>query len=190
MSFPRWRSRSTVKETDQMTQPRSKKSAAVWLSIGANQGDRLAALRGAVHLLEGHPDIELTAVSSLYETDPVGPVPQPDFYNAVIGIRTSLSPIVLLDYCQSIERRYHRRRLIRWGPRTLDIDLLTYDDLSLVSPRLTLPHPEMDHRAFVQIPLAEVCGKPLPIDDSVRLIRQNWYDAARINRCNKPGEHP
>lgn len=125
----------------------------------------------------------------MYETDPVGPVPQPDFFNAVIGIKTTLTPIALLDLCQSIETQYHRRRQIHWGPRTLDIDLLIYGDLCLDTARLTLPHPEMQHRAFVQIPLAEARGEPAGSDPSVRLICRGWYRTKPEEPLFEPG-HP
>ncbi len=94
--------------------------------------------------------------SSLYATRPVGPADQPDFINAVAQLETRLSPLALLDQLQALEQRHGRVRERRWGPRTLDLDLLLFDDRRLVTPRLTLPHPEMVKRAFVLVPLAEI----------------------------------
>ncbi len=131
-------------------------STQVDLSLGSNLGDRLDTLRQAVRLLAGHPEIELVASSSVYETTPVGLVDQPDFLNLVARIRTTLDPFRLLAVCQEIESGFGRQRLIRWGPRTLDIDLLTYGHLITHSARLTLPHPRMQERAFVQVPLHEL----------------------------------
>ncbi len=126
------------------------------LSLGTNQGDRLETLHQAVLHLSGHPDIELVGTSSVYETTPVGRLDQPDFLNLVARIRTTLDPFSLLSFCQSLETRFGRERLVHWGPRTLDIDLLTYGHLMTQSARLTVPHPRMQEREFVQIPLREL----------------------------------
>ena len=126
------------------------------LSLGTNLGDRLETLRQAVLHLAGHPEIELLATSSVYETTPVGLLDQPDFLNLVARIKTTLDPFSLLSYCQSLETRFGRERLVRWGPRTLDIDLLTYGHLLTQSSHLTLPHPRMQEREFVQVPLHEL----------------------------------
>ncbi|NCA99014.1 MAG: 2-amino-4-hydroxy-6-hydroxymethyldihydropteridine diphosphokinase [Clostridia bacterium] len=135
------------------------------LSLGTNLGDRLETLRQAVLHLAGHPQIELVATSSVYETTPVGLLDQPDFLNLVARIRTTLDPFSLLFYCQSLETRFGRERLVRWGPRTLDIDLLTYGHLMTQTAILTLPHPRMQEREFVQVPLRELdsgLAKPTP----------------------------
>ncbi|MDD2457629.1 MAG: 2-amino-4-hydroxy-6-hydroxymethyldihydropteridine diphosphokinase [Eubacteriales bacterium] len=126
------------------------------LSLGTNLGDRLETLRQAVLHLSGHPEIELVRTSSVYETSPVGLLDQPDFLNLVVRIRTTLDPFSLISFCQSLETRFGRERLVRWGPRTLDIDLLTYGHLMTQSARLTVPHPRMQERMFVQIPLREL----------------------------------
>lgn len=126
------------------------------LSLGANQGDCLETLKQAVALLGGHPQNHLIGTSSVYQTTPVGLVDQPDFFNLVVRLETSLDPFALLDFCQQIEQRFARERVLRWGPRTLDIDLLTYGQLNSESACLSLPHPRMAERDFVQIPLVEL----------------------------------
>ncbi len=144
---------------------------AAFLSLGSNLGDRLRNLKKAVTLLSSHPDIRILCVSSIYETDPVGPVKQDDFLNLVCRIETELSPLELLHYLQTIEQILHRERTIRLGPRTIDLDILTYDDLVMLTDELTIPHPRMNERAFVQIPLREILHSgedPANSDPSVR----------------------
>jgi 2-amino-4-hydroxy-6-hydroxymethyldihydropteridine diphosphokinase len=121
------------------------------LGLGSNLGDRKQFLRDAVAGLG-----ELTAKSQLYETKPVGGPEQGPYLNLVVAIETDLSPRELLDLCQSLERQAGRVRRIRWGPRTLDVDILWMDGVSVDEPDLTVPHPRMRERAFVMVPLADV----------------------------------
>jgi dihydroneopterin aldolase / 2-amino-4-hydroxy-6-hydroxymethyldihydropteridine diphosphokinase len=127
------------------------------LALGANLGDRLATLRSALTALDGHgPDavegVGITAVSPVVETDPVGGPDQPDYLNAVALVRTSLSPRGLLAACQAVEAAHGRERAERWGPRTLDVDVITYSDLVASSDDLELPHPRAAVRGFVLRP--------------------------------------
>lgn len=145
------------------------------LSMGSNLGDRLRLLRESVQQLALDPDIEVTAVSSVYETDPVGYTEQPAFYNIVIKARTRLEPLQLLAACQKIEKKFHRERKVRWGPRTIDIDIISYDDISLNSEELTIPHPRMHEREFVTLPLAELMTGEIQVSQSVRPLYTNWY---------------
>ena len=142
-----------------------------YLGLGSNLGDRLDHLRQGVELLQSHPAIRITRISSVYETAPVGPVEQPDFLNLVAAADTTLSPEELLSVAQEIERRLHRVRTIRWGPRTLDIDILLYGDRILHREELTIPHPRMEERAFVLIPLLEV-ARNLRIPGSGATVRE------------------
>lgn len=127
-----------------------------YLGLGGNLGDRASTLRAAIGELDAIDGIEVTRLSSLYETPPWGPVPQGPYLNACIAIETSLSPIALLDLCLAIERNHGRERLVRWGPRTLDIDILLYGDQTIEEPGLIVPHPRMLERAFVLVPLNEI----------------------------------
>ncbi|MBP1757434.1 MAG: 2-amino-4-hydroxy-6-hydroxymethyldihydropteridine pyrophosphokinase, partial [Firmicutes bacterium] len=104
--------------------------STAYLSLGANLGDRLETLQAAVQLLGGHPQVRLPRISSVYETTPVGLLDQPDFLNLAMRIETTLDPFQLLKLCQQIEARFQRERRVHWGPRTLDIDLLTYGQLA------------------------------------------------------------
>lgn len=128
-----------------------------YLGLGSNVGDRGSQLRGAIQDLPRH-GVVVEAVSSLYETEPVGEIPdQPDFLNAAIRIRTALEPEDLLDVSKAIESERGRARGgPRHGPRPIDIDLLLLGDLELTTDRLTLPHPEVTSRRFVLLPLLEL----------------------------------
>lgn len=129
----------------------------VYIALGANLGDRLGALRAAVATLAEAEHISLKSASALYETAPVGgPEDQPSFLNGVLEIETSLSPYALLDLLQTIEQENHRTRDIRWGPRTLDLDILFFGDQRLNDGRLEVPHPRLHLRRFVLQPLADL----------------------------------
>lgn len=127
-----------------------------YLSLGSNIGDRKKNLNEAVDILSEMDHINLTAVSSFYETDPWGYEDQDAFLNIAAEVETSLSPQELLKACQSIEKALKRERIIHWGPRTIDVDILTYDDYTSQSAELTVPHPRMTERGFVLVPLAEL----------------------------------
>ncbi len=130
--------------------------AVSFLSIGSNLGDRLAHLSSAVEALAENPAIQVLKVSSVYQTKPVGGPQQDDYLNAVVKIETALSPTQLLAATQSIENAQQRVRDVRWGPRTLDIDVLTYGNLVKTDETLTLPHPRISERAFVLIPWYQI----------------------------------
>ena len=130
--------------------------AISFLSLGSNLGDRLDHLSKAITALANQPKIKVLNVSSVYQTKPVGGPEQDDYLNAVVKIQTELSPIDLLAITQSIENNQGRVREVRWGPRTLDIDVLTYDDLIFADEKLTLPHPRISKRAFVLVPFFEI----------------------------------
>ena len=127
-----------------------------YLSLGSNMGDRLDMLQQAVRFLMEHPEIEVAGISSLYETEPVGFTEQAPFMNMVVHIKTALPALDLLDACQEIEQRLDRTRIVRWGPRTIDLDILLYNQDDVKTERLTVPHPRMQERAFVLIPLLEL----------------------------------
>ncbi|GAB2531943.1 2-amino-4-hydroxy-6-hydroxymethyldihydropteridine diphosphokinase [Brachybacterium huguangmaarense] len=124
------------------------------LALGSNIGDREGRLRRAIALLGETDGVEILWEGPLVETDPVGGVEQDDFCNTVVGVRTALSPWELLAAAHAIEADAHRERLVRWGPRTLDVDVITWGDLRQDDPDLTLPHPRAHERAFVLVPWA------------------------------------
>lgn len=127
------------------------------IALGSNLGDSRTILAQALKQLHGRPGITVVRTSSLYKTDPVGP-PQPDYLNACAILDTCLEPLELLHTLQQVEHSFGRVRDERWGPRTLDLDLLLFGDRILTTDELELPHPRMRDRAFVLVPLAEIAG--------------------------------
>lgn len=129
-----------------------------FIAIGSNLGPRHATIHAGVRDLARVPGVRLVRLSSLIQTDPVGPPGQGPYLNAAAELATTLDPHALLDAMLGVERAHGRDRSAgeRWGPRTLDLDLLLYDDLVLDEPGLTLPHPRMHERPFVLIPLREI----------------------------------
>lgn len=130
--------------------------ARAFLGLGSNIGDKTENLREAVRLIDADSRTRVVAKSSLYSTAPVGYLDQDDFVNGVVEVETARSAEELLVLCQSVEKSLRRVRLIRWGPRTIDVDILLYDGLISSDPQLTLPHPRMHERGFVMVPLAEL----------------------------------
>jgi 2-amino-4-hydroxy-6-hydroxymethyldihydropteridine diphosphokinase len=127
-----------------------------FLGLGSNVGDRLAHLQAAVDGLAGAPGIKVVAVSTVYETAPVGGPPQDDYLNAVVALDTELTSRDLMDVAHRLEAGEHRVRAERWGPRTLDVDVLLVGDEVVEEADLVVPHPRMTERAFVLVPLAEL----------------------------------
>jgi 2-amino-4-hydroxy-6-hydroxymethyldihydropteridine diphosphokinase len=150
------------------------KPVRAFLGLGSNMGDRHGLLATAVDELPG-----IYAVSGLYQTAPVGGPIQEPYFNLVAEIHTHLSPYDLLHACQDLEKSAGRVRLERWGPRTLDIDILLYGQLQLGDPDLTVPHPRMYERAFVLHPLAELAPELLP---------ENWESAVAEQSIQRLGD--
>ncbi|MDP4164442.1 MAG: 2-amino-4-hydroxy-6-hydroxymethyldihydropteridine diphosphokinase [Bacillota bacterium] len=127
-----------------------------FIALGSNMGDRFEFLKKAVHLLSEHHDIRLVNSSSIYETDPVGYEDQDLFLNMVVKVTTNLSAEHLLDTCLQMELDLGRKREMKWGPRTIDLDILLYNQENIETEKLITPHPRMAERAFVIIPLLEI----------------------------------
>ncbi|WP_210138224.1 2-amino-4-hydroxy-6-hydroxymethyldihydropteridine diphosphokinase [Staphylococcus sp. GDH8C109P] len=127
-----------------------------YLGLGSNVGDRETQLDQAIHILNEIEGINVTQTSLIYETDPVGYVEQPQFLNQCIEIQTTLTPRDLLNACLETEQQLHRVRDIRWGPRTLDVDILLFDKQIINEDDLVIPHPRMLERSFVLIPLNDI----------------------------------
>lgn len=128
-----------------------------YIGLGSNQTNPVRQLQQALNALSALPSSQLITQSSLYRSTPMGPQDQPDYVNAVACLDTTLAPLTLLDQLQAIEQLHGReRKNERWGPRTLDLDLLLYDQLSIDLPRLTVPHYGLEQRDFVLQPLAEL----------------------------------
>lgn len=150
------------------------------LGLGGNIGDPPAAMAEALRVFDTREDCRVLSVSRLYSTPPWGKTDQADFFNACALVETSLEPEALLDLCLSIERGMKRERVERWGPRTIDLDVLTFGERRQKTGKLELPHPRMTERAFVMLPLADIAPEMVVNGKSVR----EWLadaDVAGIN---------
>lgn len=127
-----------------------------YLSLGSNLGNRFEMLQDAIQMLQEKPALEVTRVSSVYETDPVGYTEQATFLNVVVEIKSNLSAEEILFICLDTEQTLGRIREFRWGPRCIDLDILLYNDENMESESLTVPHPRMHERGFVLVPLIEL----------------------------------
>ncbi|MBT9168285.1 MAG: 2-amino-4-hydroxy-6-hydroxymethyldihydropteridine pyrophosphokinase [Syntrophomonadaceae bacterium] len=145
--------------------------ACVYLGLGSNVGDRQRELDFALETLRNHSEITLIKIAPILETDPVGYLEQAKFLNTVAEIETALEPALLLITLQQIEYAAGRVRTICWGSRTLDIDILLYDNLVLSEPNLTIPHPHLREREFVLVPLAHLAPN-LPVPPDNRTVRE------------------
>jgi len=151
-----------------------------FISLGSNLGDRKKNILKAVEELGKVSGIQVRRMSRLYETKPVGKTDQPDFINAVVEVESALPADALLDGLQGIETRLGRVRTERWGPRTIDLDLLVFGEARIDTDRLTVPHPRMKERRFVLEPLAELTPDlVLPGDDQT--VRQRLAELSREN---------
>lgn len=140
-----------------MTAPRPHaQRRRVVLALGSNLGERLDTLQGAVDALFDAPGMDFVAVSPVYETEPVGGPPQPDYLNAVLIADTVLSARTVLERAQGVEAAFHRTREAAWGPRTLDVDIITFGDEVRDDADLVLPHPRAHERAFVLAPWHDI----------------------------------
>jgi 2-amino-4-hydroxy-6-hydroxymethyldihydropteridine diphosphokinase len=156
-----------------------------YVGIGSNLGDRRANVERA--LLALAQTCSIVSRSSLYRTAPWGRAGQPQFFNAVVLVTTELSPHALLDALQAIEARMGRERVERWGPRTIDLDLLLYDELTIADERLRVPHELLAERAFVLVPLAEIDERFVPMRDALAaqalagVVRLDGEDSAAMS---------
>ncbi|HEY5585258.1 MAG TPA: 2-amino-4-hydroxy-6-hydroxymethyldihydropteridine diphosphokinase [Ruminiclostridium sp.] len=152
-----------------------------YIGIGSNIEDRKKNLDRAIELLNLANDVEVTTVSSYINTAPVGYTDQPDFLNAAVEVKTTLAAKDLLEICKNIEKELKRERIIRWGPRTIDLDILLYGDLIQNEENLTIPHPRMHEREFVIKPLNEIAPQAVhpvleqSISDIYQVLQRRGY---------------
>jgi len=159
----------------------------VYLSLGSNMGDKAAYLKQALEYLAETPQIRIKTKSSLYETDPVGFTDQDAFLNGVVAIETTLDPVALLKTTQGIENRLGRKRTVRWGPRTMDIDILLFNAELISEPELVIPHPEMHKRRFVLVPLMEIAPSlNIPGLGEIKKLLEKCPDQGRVSLALKP----
>ncbi|TFB21016.1 2-amino-4-hydroxy-6-hydroxymethyldihydropteridine diphosphokinase [Filobacillus milosensis] len=156
----------------------------VFIALGTNIEPRMEHLSDAIQALSDHKELELVSLSSIYETKPVGYLEQADFLNMVVKAKTSLEPFALLNYCQQIEQELGRERKIRFGPRSIDLDILLFDNKTIEMEDLTVPHPRMHERAFVLVPLKEIAPGitfgNLTIEQWYQMLSQSDIDDVRL----------
>jgi 2-amino-4-hydroxy-6-hydroxymethyldihydropteridine diphosphokinase len=154
-----------------------------YIGLGSNRGDRIGTCRRALELLNRAGSV--VKVSSFYCTEPVGYEQQEEFVNAVAKLETGLSPGGLLAACRAIENELGRVRLIRWGPRTIDLDILLYGNDVIETPDLTIPHPQMDVRGFVLVPLNEIAPRTVHpvLNKTVARLLSELKDPHRVVKC-------
>ncbi|WP_295806579.1 2-amino-4-hydroxy-6-hydroxymethyldihydropteridine diphosphokinase [uncultured Nitratireductor sp.] len=159
----------------------------VYLGLGGNIGEPRRAMQMVLRALDARPDTAVVTVSSLYRTPPWGKLDQPDFLNAVALVRTSLDPRALLEQCLTIERALKRVRAERWGPRSIDVDILLYGTRTVDDEGLTIPHPRMSERAFVLAPLAEIAPALEIAGRNVETLLES-LDRSGVERITPDGE--
>lgn len=158
--------------------------ALVYIALGSNLGKRLATLERATRQLVEGGNFILVDKSPYYETDPIGPQDQPPFINSVLQLQTDLPPRELLQRLQDIERRLGRQRGVQWGPRTIDLDILLYDDIIVKEETLEIPHPRMHRRRFVLEPLCDIAPEvihPLLGKTAIELLKGLDCEEATVN---------
>ena len=156
-------------------------TTSCFIAMGSNLDQQLTQVQQATAELAAHTDIELVTVSPWYQSTAIGPGEQDDYINGVAEINTTLAPLTLLAALQTIENLHHRQRLQRWGPRTLDLDLLLYGNQLINHPQLVVPHPYMLERNFVIYPLFDIAAD-LTLPDGSTLLKQQ-------QRCASDGLH-
>lgn len=152
--------------------------ARAYVAIGSNLQQPLQQVLLAITSIRKLPNTHVCSISSCYQSPPLGPADQPDFINCVVALDTELLPLQLLDALQGIESQQGRVRLLRWGPRTIDLDILLYDNQIINSPRLTIPHIGLKERPFFLYPLVEIAPDlVLPDGDSALTLKNKCSDA-------------
>jgi 2-amino-4-hydroxy-6-hydroxymethyldihydropteridine diphosphokinase len=165
-------------------------SVIAYLGLGSNLGDKESNCRKAIALLAKNGRV--VRLSSLYCTEPMGYREQDDFINAVVELETGLSPDALLQQCRSIEEELGRVRTVRWGPRTIDVDILLYGTEMIETPELTIPHPLLHIRRFVLVPLCEIAPQAFhpKLQKTAADLLLDLQDHQSVVRCDENGTSP
>lgn len=142
-----------------------------YIGLGSNLNQPKVQIKQAIMALEAHNNIKMVGLSKLYQSTPLLNMPQPNYYNAAVKINTSLSPIKLLQVCQQIEQDQHRVKEKKWGARTIDLDILLFDEQVLDTQKLTIPHYDMHNRGFVLLPLLDIDAElSIPILGKIKTL--------------------
>lgn len=162
-------------------------SQRAFIGLGGNLGDPAAAMKAALRALDSLDEIRVVAVSGLYRTPAWGVTDQPDFLNAAAAVETTLTPRGLLERCLEIEASLKRIRTERWGPRVIDLDILVFGSVALDEPGLTIPHPHLQERAFVLLPLADL-APDLAVEGRIVSELASNIDRTGITRVDGNGD--
>ena len=159
--------------------------ATAFIGMGANLGDRAGHLSGAAASLGEQRGVRIVRGSRVYETAPVGVTDQPEFLNAVLQVETDLTPRALMDLLLQVERQFGRVRREKWGPRSLDLDLLLYGNRVICDTGLEVPHPHLHERDFVLVPLCDLCpdGRHPVLKETFRTLKQSLGTCGRIRQA-------
>lgn len=155
---------------------------SVFIGLGSNLGDSYANLTSAIHEFNNFQACKVVTVSPFYFSEPVGYIDQPWFLNGIIKLSTYNSPRILFELCQKLEKKYDRKRTLRWGPRTLDLDILIWENRILVSKKITIPHPQIQFRRFVLKPFSDIdpeCRHPI-LGKSMAQLLEDLSDTYRV----------
>lgn len=166
----------------------SKTTERVYLSIGSNIHPRVQNIRQAIDQLRALPAVQVVAVSNWYETEPWGKRDQANFYNVSVALTTHLDPAELLTALHTIEQALHRRRLIHWGPRTIDLDIIFWGAREIQTPTLTVPHAQAAHRNFVLLPTMEIAQDDPLVGPQVRELIAANQDKSWIKKVGNVSE--
>ena len=160
--------------------------ARVFMGLGSNVGDRLSYLRQSIVALDAVAGVVVHTCSSIYETEPWGQENQPSFLNQIVEIHTDLDAHVLLQHCQGIEKNLGREKKVRWGPRTIDLDILLYDQNVIHTDHLQVPHPQLTNRRFVLVPMAELDSDFIVpgVDASIQTLLKQCGDKKQVRLFN------
>jgi len=178
-----------VRMTDLILRPPTMRPHIVYVSLGSNLGDKMGHIAGALRMIGSLSDTRIDRVSGVYETSPVGKNDQPAFYNAAAVLETSMEPHGFLEQLLRIEHQLKRVRTEKWGPRTIDIDILFYDQLIYNDPGLIIPHPRLHERRFVLEPLNEIASLYMHPGMNKRIFEilgSGDFDGQRVEKCCKP----
>lgn len=154
-----------------------------YIGIGSNQGNSIELIKKALKLINSVNGVKVIRVAPVYRTEPIGYAVQPWFYNTVAEVQVDISPFELLDTLLGIEKALGRVRSVRWGPRTIDLDILLFGEKRIQTPRLTVPHPRMAQRAFVMVPLAHLIPDRVIQGKRVKETAEFLLKEQKIERC-------
>lgn len=154
-----------------------------YIGVGSNQGDSIELIKKALKLINEATGVRIIRAAPLYRTEPIGFEDQPWFYNTVVELEVDITPFQLLELLQEVEKKLGRIRTLRWGPRTIDLDILIFGDQTIKHPDLVIPHPRMTERAFVMVPLVHLIPYRMFNGKTIENIAHTLQDNQKLEMC-------